>query len=252
MNETREDAAKRLRAEGLKFREIAEHIGCSTTEVTRLLYPEKAERMRQQSLESKRRRTGVCRMCGGVTKYAGHGNVIVSDLCASCAPDAHRLWDEGAIIAAMRRWSADHGGQPTARDWLLGGHDGYPSVEAVQRIFGSWNNGVSAAGFDPLPPGRRTPEGQERVRLAALKWTKEKITSLVRDEFSISGVAASVRIIPGPVVAAAIREFGSWPAACYHAGVKPRGHTYRDRACACGYGPTTAKGLGRHQRKCLR
>lgn len=257
MNETREEreaSAMRLRANGLLFREIAQELGCSTGEVTRLLHPEKRERDRQQTNAAKHRRRGTCERCGGETKYSGKGGEGVSRVCIKCAPDEYRKWDEAAIISAMRRWEATHGRQPVSRDWLISSPDnfGYPDVTVVQNVFGSWNAGIEAAGYEPLPTGHRTPEGNERMRLALLKWSKAEIVREIQDRYTLDGVSASTTLLPGAFRVAVLREFGSWERACFAAGVTPRGHTFRDRSCVCGFGPSTARGVLVHRKACKR
>lgn len=252
--EERQERAKRMRARGMLLREIAEELACSTTEVMRLLDPERRERHRQQTNDAKHRRRGTCERCGSDTKYSGKGSVAVSRVCKACAPDEYRKWDEKAIIAAIRRWETAHGSQPVSREWLISSpeNSGYPDVGVIQKRFGSWNAAIKAAGYEPLPPGRRTPEGDERMRIALTKWSQETIIREIREQYTLDGVSASTTLLPGPLRIAVLREFGSWNRACFAAGVVPRGHTFRDRSCVCGFGPSTARGVLVHRKACKR
>ncbi|MFL5864680.1 MAG: hypothetical protein ACJ780_28620 [Solirubrobacteraceae bacterium] len=45
----------------------------------------RAEADLRSSREAKRRRTGVCEDCGGVTRYGGQKDAAVSRLCVSCS-----------------------------------------------------------------------------------------------------------------------------------------------------------------------
>jgi hypothetical protein len=79
--------AQALRELGHGYKVIARELGVSDTTVRRLIVPGFAERMRRLSREAKRRRTGRCERCGGVTRYNGHGR-SVSQLCRACGARA--------------------------------------------------------------------------------------------------------------------------------------------------------------------
>lgn len=248
----RRDEATRLRNLGLSFKEIGERVGVSARHARYLADPVYAEQSRRASREAKRRRTGVCARCGGETRYAGKSSAV-ADVCASCAPDAYRIWDETAVIASIRRWAAKHGAPPTAGDWLVPTPEntGYPYVSGIQALFGSWSLAIEAAGFQPRRQGERTTEGQARLVAALTKYTADVLLELIRECESLDGVASSTFLIPNPILVACRREFGSWKQACLAAGVSPRGHAHRDRSCRCGFGPTTAKGVLAHQSACV-
>ena len=88
------------------------------------------------------------------------------------------------------------------------------------------------------------------MRLARLKWSQGAIVDEIRERYALDGVACSIAIVPTPIRVAAIREFGSWERACLSAGVNPRGGSYRDRSCVCGFGPTTSRGMHGHGKVC--
>jgi hypothetical protein len=57
-------------------------------------------------------------------------------------------WDDAAVLAALREFSAEHGRRPKARDFAGANRDGrWPSPSTVALRFGSWSNAVRAAGL---------------------------------------------------------------------------------------------------------
>lgn len=73
-----------LRRAGWSYPRIAAEFGVHRNTVIRWLYPAYAERNREASRAVKRRRSGTCELCGGTTRYNGHGQVV-STVCAVCA-----------------------------------------------------------------------------------------------------------------------------------------------------------------------
>lgn len=86
--------AVRLRSqEGLGCKRIARLLGVSPSTVRRWTNPDYAERQLRLSREAKQRRTGVCEICGGVTRYAGARNADqtpVSLRCDRCGRERSR------------------------------------------------------------------------------------------------------------------------------------------------------------------
>ncbi len=83
-------------------------------------------------------------------------------------------WTPEAIVAALRRFHEEFGRTPSAREWnttvarrrhpdlAARQRSGeWPDTSIVQRVFGSWNAGIEAAGFTPRPTGhnRRASSG---------------------------------------------------------------------------------------------
>ncbi len=58
-----------------------------------------------------------------------------------------------SVLDAMWQWNQDHGKPPSAIEWAKAG-PGHPTSTTVQKLFGSWNNAIYAAGFEPIPRGR--------------------------------------------------------------------------------------------------
>jgi hypothetical protein len=57
------------------------------------------------------------------------------------------------IVYAIDLWARRHLRPPTAGQWDRAGED-HPSRQTVQRVFGSWNAAIQAAGYVPRRPGR--------------------------------------------------------------------------------------------------
>lgn len=137
----------------------------------RALDPEYAQRSREQSLAAKRRRRGVCELCGGETRYNGNRINGPSSICAACNVKRNheeRRWTRETIVRAFRRFHAELGRQPTTADSmgtcesLVLGLSGrrireieqvqelglaLPRPSAVYREFGTWAAALEAAGF---------------------------------------------------------------------------------------------------------
>ena len=66
-----------------------------------------------------------------------------------------------SLTERIREWSRLHGRPPTSNDWNPK-QDGWPSSSLIQRVFGSWSDGLVAAGF---PRRRRGAQpGWARLR----------------------------------------------------------------------------------------
>lgn len=68
------------------------------------------------------------------------------------------------VIASIRLWASQHGRPPTITDWR-GTAGRWPSEPTVTRLFGSWANGIEAAGFQR--PTTATNYRRAAVRQAA-------------------------------------------------------------------------------------
>jgi hypothetical protein len=97
-------------------------------------------------------------------------NGTPSQRCSPCNRIASRHWTHDRVVEAMREFARRYGRQPTAMDWnvaMARTHgradlverfyaDGcWPHYGSVQQRFGRWNDAIAAAGFDPMPTGRR-------------------------------------------------------------------------------------------------
>jgi Homing endonuclease associated repeat len=141
--------ARRLRAGGLKAREIAERVKAPESTVRNWYLG------------------GTCR-CGA--PLDGGDGVNSSKVCSSCAHEDSVLWPKDRILQKLREWVRSYGEPPTAYDWSPGlaraqaprivarveerwEAGDWPSTNTVQEAFGSWNTAIAAAGFVPLKPG---------------------------------------------------------------------------------------------------
>jgi hypothetical protein len=68
------------------------------------------------------------------------------------------FWAHDVILYAIRLWARRHGRPPTANEWDRAGED-HPSRQTVQRVFGTWNSALAAAGFETRRPGQRRAVG---------------------------------------------------------------------------------------------
>lgn len=140
--------ARRLAAEGLTQAEVARRMGISRSYAGSLLSdPDDSKRLARRTGYA-----GTCLDCGTPTK--SNGTSVPSPRCPRCA---QRKWTPELIAEAIQRWDEQHGHPPSARDWRDGHNPGYPTLHTVQRLFGSWANGIEAAGFPrPARGVRRT------------------------------------------------------------------------------------------------
>lgn len=102
---------------------------------------------RQPMLDKMPTRTAYvpCRGCGRPSK---HGR------CHRCSQTDRQWWTRPRIIEAIQAWNVEHGRPPRAREWTTAGLN-HPGNFQVRERFGSWNAGIAAAGFRPIP-WRRT------------------------------------------------------------------------------------------------
>jgi hypothetical protein len=148
--EERVDAVRRLTAQGYGTAEIAALLEVSPRTVRNY------------------RRAGACRDCGTVT--------VASDRCPRCAGRRARPpdWTRAEVLRAVRAWVREEGRVPTSADWTpttdltrkwAREYPRWPSYVTVQTSFGSWREGLEAAGCRP----RRR------------RWNREAIISSLRE-----------------------------------------------------------------------
>jgi len=135
--------ARRLSAQGLAPREIAERLGLVPTTVSGWLSAAHAARLLRNG--------GVCRDCGGPTKGASLPARALR--CDACQRKWQTLngWNRERVIAVVRRWALEHEGvYPSASVWNSSSAPGgdYPRAVTVQRVFGSWAAALRAAGVE--------------------------------------------------------------------------------------------------------
>ena len=185
--DTREYAIYLYTERGWGYTRIGNELGCASTTVRRWVNPEYDEAQRKASLARKKKMTGICEVCGGKTKYNGHGgNNSVSRICATCSRANQRYWTREKIIEAIQRWTREHDGvPPTSMQWMHRG-EYWPSATAIysdreRAVFPSWNEALRAAGVPlhrpkgaPGPGKHWWPRDEARV-LYDQGWTLQQI-----------------------------------------------------------------------------
>lgn len=117
----------------------------------------------------------LCTVCGEPSSSGAANGYAEDPRCARHAKN--RKWSRENIIAAFHDYALRYG-RPTATAWnpnhaAANGHrelaeryyrDGcWPAVSVVQMHFGSWNNLVAAAGFDPVDTNQRARTDPEAI-----------------------------------------------------------------------------------------
>ena len=190
--------ARRLRAEGLRWAEIADLLGVSVNTARR--YPNAHD----------------CADCC-TPILAPHAR-----LCLSCVARNRTQWGRvftrAEIVAAIQRWAGLEGRAPATVDWRPADRGGHPRWEQdcprfpppshVFQQFGSWNAALQAAGFDRPRP--RAFSDQEILR-ALRTWAQAHELVPLSTEWDASPHA--------DVIAS---RFGTWNAALSTAGLRPR------------------------------
>lgn len=157
------DQARHLRTTtGLTYREIGEQLVVPLKTVASWVLDPDAACQRAR----RKRYAGKCEVCGAATD-GSQGPGKAPKLCNNHTRAKSHADAEARLIDMIQAWADEHGGiPPGATDWnaaqaeKLGHHDrarkareeGWPGSSAVQHVFGSWNKGIEAAGFDPTRP----------------------------------------------------------------------------------------------------
>lgn len=163
----RYEQLKALRDKGMLLREIAAETGVAISTVHDVLSDPTGDAAR----ERKRRAYSFrCEGCGVECKPNGRKELEArSGLCATCFGAQTRRRSRQWIIDSMHEWAHMFGAPPSAIDWnppFARSHKycqwkaerhastgrPWPSVALVQSHYGSWNDGLRAAGFEPLKP----------------------------------------------------------------------------------------------------
>lgn len=177
---------KRLREdERLMWREIGQRLGLAKSTVhDYYVHPtHESDRARRDQY------TGMCAECGGRTNNGGSA-AGPPTICKDCLNPA---WTREQVLAALREWGDDHGGIPPREIDTRPGHDGngqLPQQGTVKRLFGSWNDGLLAAGYKALHADRR-PETQQAIE-AALRAGEP--TQDIADRFGVTASAIHMRL----------------------------------------------------------
>ena len=134
------------RRQGATLTEIAADFGVTHQRVRQIIFQVNPE----ANIEAKRVRRMAraeelgCPKCG---RSRSSSRVKMCQRCWIAETGVGR--EEG--IRAIREFVRTRGQIPSARDWNTPGR--FPSLDNLQKRFGSWNNAIAAAGFVPVPVG---------------------------------------------------------------------------------------------------
>lgn len=144
--------AQELRADGLRWREVADALGCSLSAAQE--WAQDSDGYKREARKAKYR--GLCVDCGLATSPS-HDSSAPCARCLSCAREHVSLsatWTDETVVLAIRRWHAECGKPPSAQQWRTRGAGYWPPTTTAQRVFGTWSAAIRAAGFEPNPTGR--------------------------------------------------------------------------------------------------
>jgi transcriptional regulator with XRE-family HTH domain len=150
--------AQDLRAQGLLVREIAERMGVKrSTAQSWLSDPDRSKALRRRARYSQ-----PCIDCGAPTDGSG-GFAQRRTRCSACSDryrHDQRHWTPDQIVAVLQQWAEELGAPPSATLALRGG--ALVPCAVVQREFGSWSNGLRAAGLAARARGYYGRPGEDR------------------------------------------------------------------------------------------
>lgn len=148
-----------LHALGLRKSTISRLTGVHRSTIGVWLDPDAAVKQKERRIRYRK----PCPRCG--TPMDGSGGYASSPtLCKDCAGircHEQRYWTSERIIKSIQRWASERGQPPSARDWLVFPHKGFPGVPTVQREFGTWAAAIEAAGFPRPKVGHYPRDGDK-------------------------------------------------------------------------------------------
>lgn len=156
-----------LLAEGATCREVCATLGIGHS----YFYSLKADPEGLGEAARKLRYRGTCKACGRST--TGSNGLDAPSYCSHCAPaHYHTRWTREGIIFALQEIARLTGEVPKAKAAFTGGYNDLPLElqgriggvgTTAQKLFGSWNNAIAAAGMTPRKMGHRE-HAQRRLR----------------------------------------------------------------------------------------
>lgn len=180
--------ARELREGGALLREIADTMGVAKQTVHAWLADPDLSKQRVRRARYSR----PCADCGKPTDGSG-GYADPRARCSACAhvhKHETRRWTPERIVEAIQAFHTAHGRPPTAVERLAGRIPDFPSVGTVQDEFGSWNEGICAAGLEPLPSGHKLSDYDSTTRDRALALYRSGLsTHQVGARLGVSGSA---------------------------------------------------------------
>lgn len=123
-------------------------------------------------------------------------------------------WSDELVIASIQKRAEEH--KPLYFQAVV--NDDEKLTGAARRIFGSWDNALKAAGFDPQKVKRPNTEKRPRGY-----WSKDRVLQHIKDlhDKGIDLSSHSVQKIDGGLVGTAQELFGGWDEALKMAGINP-------------------------------
>jgi transcriptional regulator with XRE-family HTH domain len=156
---------KRMREEEkLPFKEIGARLGLSRNTVSDYYHDPAGAKVLARKRKSK------CNSCGTPVRSDA---VPHSRYCLTCERDNRHKEARERVIWCIQEWKEIYGHPPSAADWnpKMAERQGrfdkarryredgcWPPLATAQRLFGSWNEAIRQAGFEPLPSGHRRKE----------------------------------------------------------------------------------------------
>lgn len=146
------EAIAPLKAAGMTRPEIAAELGIGLSALHNAMNDPDGEKQRAR----REGYVGECVDCGAETKSDGTSSP--SPRCGPCSIEANRHWTREAAIEVIQNFARIHGRAPLASEWLRNVLQPNMEVGTVQRLFGSWANGIEAAGFPRPKRGHKVLE----------------------------------------------------------------------------------------------
>lgn len=124
-------------------------------------------------------------------------------------------WKRDHMLALCRDWVVAYGVPPRGEDWK-GSNGRFPSKATVERHFGTWNEMIAVAGFEPRTAATK-----------CLYWTEELIVAACREFHDKHGRIPKAgewrdAAFDHPTAHSVQRRFGSWNKMIAAAGFEPR------------------------------
>lgn len=93
---------------------------------------------------------------------------VCTGLCPSCG-GTPPLWPPEKIVQAIRAWNDTHGHPPSRDEWRYATYE-HPTIETVDRVFGTLTRATLAAGLTPRKPGPAKVWTRDKIREAIQRW----------------------------------------------------------------------------------
>lgn len=125
------------------------------------------------------------------------------------------LWTPQAIVEALQAWASKHGRTPSRDDWRAATRSN-PAVETVDRVFGTLNHALEAAGLPTRIAGPQKHWTRDRIIEAIQAWARRYNEPPRKSDWYKAAPEH-------PNCETVCKEFGRWNLAIEEAGFFPRG-----------------------------